>query len=286
MILETFYIYKEKYKIEMEPILTFVDEPVYMRDDCVDKLADDIHDFYIDTDTHSEPKSEQSPGTGTGTRAYTYCVLSIDIGVLHLGISVTTLDEEFNMVEIIWIDLINITEFIHKRGPNKKDCKLHHTKTFCDWLNHTYQENIDYFEMADFILVERQPPMGFVVIEQLIFSRWRDKTILISPNSMHKYFNIGCYDYEQRKVYTEKIARMKIENKRLLEQLEYYDRAHDIADSICIMVYWINLKHKEYQKEKRRKEIMQRQVVFNNKKKNGTLTIDELFESWRYVPRV
>jgi hypothetical protein len=50
---------------------------------------------------------------------------------------------------------------------------------------------MDFFEMADFILIERQPPMGLTAVEQLIFSRWRDKAILVHPRSMHKYFNIG-----------------------------------------------------------------------------------------------
>lgn len=144
----------------------------------------------------------------------------------------------------IWTDLIHITEYVHQHGQSRDDCKLYHTKTFCDWLNHTFQENIGFYEMADFILVERQPPMGLVVIEQLIFSKWMKKTILISPNSMHKYFEIG--DYEKRKECTDKITRMKITDEKLLEQLGFYHRTHDIADSICIMLYWIHKKHEEY----------------------------------------
>lgn len=62
---------------------------------------------------------------------YEYCVLSIDIGILHLGISVTLLDKEYNKLEIIWIDLIDITEFTHKYAPSRKECSLHRTKTFC-----------------------------------------------------------------------------------------------------------------------------------------------------------
>ena len=244
---------------------------LYMNDsECmtdIEGITDEFNDFCIESDDNE----------------YTYCVLSIDIGVLHLGISVTLLDEEYNFLEIIWIDLINITEFVHKYGPNKKDCKLYHTKTFCDWLNHTYQENIDFFEMADFILLERQPPMGFVVVEQLIFTQWRDKTILISPNSMHKYFNIGHYDYEQRKAHTEKIAMMKITDKALLEQMGYYDRSHDIADSICIMLFWLNNKQKEFQEEKAKQRLKKMQMNVNINDKG--ISMNEWFEKHRYVPR-
>ena len=110
----------------MEPILTFVDEPVYIRE-----LTETLSKCNMDVPV------------------YEYCVISIDIGILHLGISVTLLDKEYNMLEIIWIDLIDITEFTHKYGPSSKECSLYHTKTFCDWMNHVYQENMDFFEMAD-----------------------------------------------------------------------------------------------------------------------------------------
>jgi hypothetical protein len=244
----------------MEPILTFVDEPVYMRD-----ITESLQDCHVEDE-------------------YTYCVMSIDIGILHLGISVATLDEEYNMIEIIWIDLIDITEFIHKWGVSPKECLLYHTKTLCDWLNHTYQENIDFFEKADYILIERQPiPEGFTAVEQLIFSRWRDKAFLVHPRSVHKYFNMGYYEYDQRKVISEKIARAEITNPDLQKQLGYYNRAHDITDSILIILYWINIKQQEYQGEKRRKEIMNRRVYFDTKIKNGDITTEEMFESWRHI---
>ena len=118
---------------------------------------------------------------------------------------------------------------------------MYHTKTFCDWLNHVFQEH-KCFEEADYILIERQPPMGFVAIEQLIFSKYRNKAILISPNSMHAYFKLGNFDYDKRKEYTENICKNNIKNPILLKQLELYHRRHDIADSVCLMLYWINKK--------------------------------------------
>lgn len=240
------------------------------------EIAEILTEFHIESETESEEEMEMEKEKAN----FTYTVLSIDIGVLHLGISVTNLDKDFNIIEIIWIDLINIKRFVHKWGPSKKQCTLYHTKTFCDWLNHTFQENIDFFEKADYILVERQPPTGLVVVEQLILARWRDKTILVHPRSMHSYFNIGKFDYEQRKVYTEKIARIYIKDPALLEQLGYYDRAHDIADSICLMLFWANKKREECKNEKMRKEDMERRKYFEQNK--NKMSIEEWFEYHKY----
>ena len=98
--------------------------------DSIDELADDIYEFVIGSDSDMVQEND-----------YTYSVLSIDIGILNLGISVSTLDEEFNLIDIVNIDLIDITKFTHKSGPCKEKCTLNHTKTFSDWLDHVFQEN-------------------------------------------------------------------------------------------------------------------------------------------------
>ena len=244
----------------------------------VDSVTNDIYEFVIDSDSDSD----MSECKDNKINEYTYSVLSIDIGVLNLGLSLSTLDEEFNLIDIVFIDLIDITKFTHNFGPTKEICNLNHTKTFCDWLNHIFQENI-FFEQSDFILIEKQPPMGFVAIEQLIFSRWRHKAILISPSSMHKYFDIRNYDYDKRKEYTEKIAKSKITNKSLLKKLTTYHRFHDIADSICLMLYWISKKKTKIQEEKREKILLERRMNANHNKQN--MSINEWFECHRYIPR-
>ncbi len=209
-------------------------------------------------------------------KEYCYCVLSIDIGIENFGISVTFLNEDYTIQEIGMIDVINIQKFSHN-NVCKKTCKLQHTKTFCDWINHVFQENDMVFEKADYILIERQPPSGLVGIEQLIFSKWRDKSILISPNSMHKFFNIGMFDYEQRKIKTEDIARQSIiKHSKLLDEFLSYERKHDIADSICLLLYWVYNKQQEYISIKRKLE------MYNICYRNSNLTLDDYFEQFRY----
>ena len=231
--------------------LNFVDEPIYMH-----SISESLKNLNLD---------------------YSYSVLSIDIGILHLGISVSLLDEEYNLIEIIWFDLLDITKF----KCDRESCQLNHSKTFTDWLGHVWISEYDFFEQVDYILIERQPPCGLVAVEQLIFSRWRSKAILISPNSMHKYFNIGHQDYDQRKVSTEKIARMFIKNKFLVEQLEFYNRKHDITDSICIMIFRIKKKHQLYLDEIRTRRIMERKLHL--KKYGKQMTTEQWFESHRFI---
>ena len=235
-------------------------------------LSDD--DFIIESDNESDNECEEK-------KSYHCCVLSIDIGIKHLGISVTLLDSDYNIIEIIWIDLIDIQVFVHKDGPSEKECKLNHTKCFCDWINHVFQENMIWFEKANTILIERQPPMGLVGIEQLIFSRWREKAVLISPNSMHKFFIIGHCDYEQRKVVTERIARKSLyTHSTLSEQFDFYHRVHDIADSICMMLFWIDRKKEEVRDFKEKERL--KTIIYDRKKNGYNMSINDWFEQFRY----
>jgi hypothetical protein len=174
-------------------------------------------------------------------------VLSIDIGIHHLGLSMTTLTTDYSFKEIIWVDVIDITDYKHKH-VSREDCKLYHTKTFSDWIDHVHQENQIFFESADVILLERQPPGGINAVEQLLFKMYRNKTHLIHPRNVHSYLNIGHVDYDTRKIYSVKIASRFLPES-LLEQTTYYDRSHDIADSICIMLYWRDKKQKEWKRE-------------------------------------
>jgi len=199
-------------------------------------------------------------------------VMAIDIGIHHLGISITSLRDDFTFDEIIWIDNIDITNYTHNK-VSRKECTLYHTKTCSDWIDHVHQENRLFFEKVDIILIERQPPCGLVAIEQLLFKMYRHKTHLIHPRNVHTYLNLTRCDYDERKRLSEKIAARFLP-PNLLEQLPIYDRTHDIADSICIMLYWRNKKETEYRREQHRK-------VCDKKFKN----VFEKLESFRYIPK-
>lgn len=86
--------------------------------------------------------------------------------------------------------------------------------------------------MADKILIERQPPSGFTNIEILLHYMFKDKVILISPVSMHTHFGMRHLNYDQRKERTITIA-----NKYLETEIPF-ERKHDIADALCMIVYF------------------------------------------------
>lgn len=203
-----------------------------------------------------------------------YTVLSIDIGIHHLGISLAKVNVDFTLKEIVWIDLIDITRYVHRNGPKVKECKLHHTKTFSDWVEHVIQENNELFEYSDFILIERQPPLGFVVIEQLIFNKYRHKTYLISPKNVHNYLNITRLDYDKRKEYTVKAANMYLSNY-FKQKLLLYERSHDIADSICMMLYWLDKSSKKYRIDMHHKQFCVESSTLEN--------IFQRLEKFRYI---
>jgi len=210
-----------------------------------------------------------------------YRILSIDVGITHLGITISIADKEFKLKEILFMDLLDITKFPHRSGTSRKDCTLHHSKTFSDWMEHVFVLYEEYFEQCEYILIERQPPMGLVAVEQLVFSRYRNKSHLISPNSMHKFFNIGKLEYEMRKKITEKICRSQLTEPGLIEQYDSYNRKHDIADSVCLMLFWLNQRHTEYIDNQRMIRIRNTKMIF----RNTDMTMNEWFEQFRYVPR-
>ena len=61
---------------------------------------------------------------------------------------------------------------------------------------------------------------------------FKDKVILVSPVSMHTHFGMRHLNYEARKERTVEIA-----NKYLNEEIPY-ERKHDIADALCMILYY------------------------------------------------
>lgn len=218
-------------------------------------------------------------------------ILNIDIGVIHFAFTqfeiknVDDDEEEKEEIKLLATELIDITQYTHHSIP-KSECKLHHTRTMCDWIEHTIQEYFSVFSTSDVILVERQPPTSpFIAIEQLIFSKYRDKVQLIAPQNVHSFFSISYLTYDDRKKYSEKIARCFLKSileeeeiKKYEKKVEMYDRYHDISDSICIFLYWKQKRDKQLLQEKRRKQM---ELL---KDLNGLSVIEKL-ERFRYIAK-
>ena len=112
-------------------------------------------------------------------------------------------------------------------------CKLYHTRALSDRLDHFFAYYGYMLDIAWKIFIEQQPPGGLTDVEQLIFKKYRDKSILVNPNSMHKYFNMGSKlkkdgkdsnisDYEARKIKSIEIAQTFRMSEKCKENLIDY----------------------------------------------------------------
>ena len=148
-------------------------------------------------------------------------LLGIDIGYLNVGLVLAECNEAD--VEVLYIQKVDLSDFRTKETPE-----------YSDIIRSFVSEYSSFFNQADQILIERQPPGGMTAFETLIHYIFRDKAVLISPVSMHKHFGIGHLEYEQRKERTEMIAGKYITNSNYYDRLQ---RKHDIADALCMILF-------------------------------------------------
>jgi hypothetical protein len=146
-------------------------------------------------------------------------ILAIDIGYHNMGL---VLAECGNGPKID-------VEYIKK--VSLEDYKYIHSNDFVDLIPLFVDDHKYIFDAADRILIERQPPSGFTNIEILLHYMFKDKVILVSPVSMHAHFGMRNLNYDERKERTISIA-----NKYLNEDIPY-ERKHDIADALCMIIY-------------------------------------------------
>lgn len=184
-------------------------------------------------------------------------LVGVDVGYTNLGLVSLTVDDEYKVTQVDVIKKVNIARMTHDHVPYE-ECKLPHTFNTCDLVMHFIQEHKHIFDRADTVFIERQPPGGLKDVEACIAVAYRPKMEFVSPNTMHKHFNIGHMDYEQRKVETTKIAEV------YLDVDIPYARKHDVADAVCMIKMFCD------------KMIKQRRV----EKIRGTP-----FEAFRYVPQ-
>ena len=165
-------------------------------------------------------------------------ILSIDVGIINLGyVFANILDNEITVIECNRIDITNMRH----RSVSFCDCKLHHEFCIPDYLDHFIQEHRDIFDTADIILIERQPPMGITNVQDLLFVKFRSKIKLISPGSVHKFFNMSS-DYSFRKKESQHIS-----DHYLNDNINYNnnDRKHDITDAMLMILYYFKKMYKK-----------------------------------------
>lgn len=150
-------------------------------------------------------------------------ILAIDIGYHNLAIVVAECDK--TEIKIKFCKKVSL-----------EDYKYIHSNDLVDLIPLMLDDRKykSWFDSSEQILIERQPIGGFTDIQTLIHFIHKDKTILISPNAMHKHFGFENLDYDQRKERTVKIATPYLEDNEYFQRLE---RKHDIADAICMILF-------------------------------------------------
>lgn len=147
-------------------------------------------------------------------------VLSIDIGFHNLGLVLASWPRKNEPLEVEIAKKISLEDYKYIAPSNEI---AHLVPLFVD-------AHKILFQSADVILIERQPPGGFTNIQTLLHYMFIDKVILVSPVSMHTHFGMGHLNYEQRKERVESIASRYV----TIEE----ERKHDIADALCMIVYY------------------------------------------------
>jgi len=191
-------------------------------------------------------------------------LLSIDIGLENLALTVY----DTNLKKFTYCNIIDIRAMTLECPYN--NCPLYHEKTFSDYVDHLIHYNKDLFENANVILIEQQPPGFGQIIEQLIFSKYRNKCPypLMSPTGMHCYFYINHLEYESRKERTVQIAEPYLKN---FDNFINNERKHDLADSVCYVLHYL-CKEKVKEMERENDEIIKEnnKIYLENKEKLKT----------------
>ena len=200
---------------------------------------------------------------------------SIDIGIFNLGLVVCEVNTDWS-IRVIHAERINIKELCTECRDVR--CRFKHALVFTDYIDHFVFKYDNYLKHSKAVLIERQPPQGFVAVQELIMSHFRDTTILVSPNSVHKFFEIGHLDYDGRKVASINIA------KNIHAFDGHRGRIHDIADAICMLIYQTSKMKKAEADETLR---LQKLDPFNRYRYNAEdaekkANIDKFLEECRY----
>lgn len=168
-------------------------------------------------------------------------VISIDIGLFHLGIIGAKVTQDYRLEEVDFCELVNLKELVEY--CNIPGCEFHHELCISDYMIHFFEKYKKWLDRSNIILLEQQPPMGFISVQELIRFKYRSKTVTISPNSVHSYYDIGHRNYEQRKEFTV------LYSKQYLEKFDSFNtnkRKHDLADSFIMLMYYLCVRNREY----------------------------------------
>lgn len=179
-------------------------------------------------------------------------ILSIDVGIHHLAMILIETTPDYTQKDVVWFELVDITQFVHLDTHSSKTCTIPHTRTAADWLSHLFYLNKELFDLCEKVLIERQPPGGQIAIEQLLFFQHRSKAVLVHPRSVHAFFGWSNHDYDDRKKRSIKVLEYALnQSKRdwLSKEYQNISRKHDVSDAYTQALYYLYQQSIEKRKE-------------------------------------
>lgn len=175
-------------------------------------------------------------------------IASIDVGIINLALVVMRVSNGWRVEQVVHAEVTDTRVFEHTVVAAEV-CALGHTKTATDRLTHFVQERAELLDACDVVLIERQPIQGHTDVQEVLFLLFRAKAVLVSPNAMHKHFQIQHFTYEGRKQRTVAFADAFFAHlpDSVYHQLE---RKHDIADALCLALFWLHQREGEEAKKR------------------------------------
>lgn len=160
-------------------------------------------------------------------------ILGIDVGLCNLALVSVAVSPDHEIGSVRRSTVVDVTRVRCLPG-----CVLHHSNNVVDRMNHMFASYADWFDEADEILVEAQPPVGLVHVEALILSRFRHKTSLVQPVAVQAHFKWPQCDYEAKKQAAVDTAGP------YMPSLGDLRRKHDAADAFCLVLYTCQVRRR------------------------------------------
>lgn len=192
-------------------------------------------------------------------------IVSIDVGYSSLGL-VCANAANFVVQEVQLGDKLDIRYL-----PCVNSCTLQHSNNVVDRVAHLVAYYEKYFQEADVVLIEAQPLSGLVHVQALLYHRFRLKARLISPNAMHKHFDLPPGDYEARKI---KVVEMATPYLCHLHSFRKLHRKHDVCDAMMMILFYLAEQQERHVREMEMASKKQR--ALDNRAKT------DVFESFRF----
>ncbi len=114
-------------------------------------------------------------------------IVSIDIGIINLGVTFCSIHEDYTLNEVIYFELINITNFAHLDEEAAASCTLYHEKTFTDYT--TLNMEVHY-------ITNRRLTDSLVVVVFFINQVLVDNMVMESEAFLGQLGDASCPSFE------------------------------------------------------------------------------------------